>query len=73
MAGHTGNGVIQNHDGVGAFIVDDVYQSGDAGVDKGRVADDGDEFFIKLLAAGFRHAQSIADRGAHADGAVQSS
>ena len=40
MAGHAGDGVVQNdNDGI-ALVVGDVYQAGDAGMDKGGIADD---------------------------------
>ena len=53
-----------------AAVVGDIYQAGNAGVDKGGIADDSHAFLRRLGAAGLVVAVESRHRRAHADGGV---
>ena len=70
MAGHSGDGVVQDDDrGVG-LVVGHVDEARDPGVDEGGISDDRHGLALSLSAAGLVEAVEAGDGGAHADGGV---
>ena len=70
VAGHTGDGVIENDDGRSRLVVGDVDETRDAGMHERRIADDGDGVVGVLLAGGLVEAVQAGDGRAHTDGRV---
>ena len=50
-AGHGGGGIVENDDHTFYLIIGGIDKAGDAGMHKGRIADDADDFFARLCAA----------------------
>ena len=53
VAGHAGDGVVENDNGRGRFVIRNVDQSCHARVHERRIADDGDGVRCVLFAGGF--------------------
>ena len=73
MAGHAGDGVVQNDDGGIGLVVGRVDEARDTGVHEGGVPDDGHRPPLALAAAHLVEAVQSGDGRAHADGGVHGS
>ena len=67
VAGHTGDGVIQNNDGGCGSVINDIGKSCHAGMYKGGISDDAHHLMFVFMSQGLIEAVHSGKGCAHAD------